>query len=312
LVASGVTGYVGAGCSNDIDFQLRMVVDDGLLAGPRITPGSRFINSTGHDAAMAKWWYDMRYHPHDVFADGPEEFRKVTRTEIFQGAEIVKVIVTSGHGGTGRGRGLAHDELAAVVAAAHDRNKRVRAHCVWRDVIEECLDLGVDVIDHGDELDEKCIEMMAERGTTWIPSLWFQRLLRNLPPGAISLPTEDADRNWDNVVKMLPVANEAGVRIVPGDDYAPIRGGVVGEELSIYVNEVGIKPLDALRWATRNGGEFSGQGAGEVKPGMLADIIVVDTDPSLDISVLESPDRIRAVMLDGRFVKDSLSTTAAG
>jgi imidazolonepropionase-like amidohydrolase len=306
LVASGVTSYVGAGCSNDIDPQLRMIFEDGLLDGPRIIPGSRFINSTGHDAAMAKWWYDMNYHPHDVFADGADEFRNVTRTEIFHGAEIVKIIVTSGHGGTGRGRGLTHDEIAAVVEAAHDRGKRVRAHCVWRDVIVECLELGVDVIDHGDEIDERCIELMVERGTTWIPSLWFQRVLRNLPPGGPSLPTEDADRNWENVIRMLPVANDAGVRIVPGDDYAPIRPGVYGEELSIYVNDVGVKPLDVLRWATHNGAQLTGEATGAVTEGLLADLVVVDRDPSLDITVLEDVGLIKAVMIDGRFVKYEL------
>jgi imidazolonepropionase-like amidohydrolase len=147
---------------------------------------------------------------------------------------------------------------------------------------------------------------MVEQGTTWIPSLWFQRVLRNLPPGGLSLPTEDADRNWDNVTRMLPIANDAGVRIVPGDDYAPIRPGVYGEELSIYVNDVGIKPLDVLRWATHNGAQLTGEATGAVTEGMLADLVVVDRDPSLDITVLEDVDLIKAVMIDGRFVKYEL------
>ncbi|MDT3442204.1 MULTISPECIES: amidohydrolase family protein [unclassified Pseudofrankia] len=314
MLASGVTSYLGASCANNLDVQLRMVIEDGLIDGPRITPCSRHLNTTGHDNDMAKWWYDMRYHPVDVFVDGPDEFLKATRTEILRGAEIVKIFPTSGHGGGGRGRGMTHGEIAAVVEAAHHRGKKVRAHCVWHDEIIECVQLGVDIIDHGDEMDERCIELMVQRGTTWVPSLKFLAFLRSLPPGTPGVPKGEAERDWDNICRMLPLANDTGLRILPGDDYGspmfPHRPGIYGEELSLYVNEVGIKPLDVLRWATRNGAEISGDAVGQVAEGMLADLVVVEGDPSSDIDVLENADNMKAVMIGGRFVKDELASVA--
>jgi imidazolonepropionase-like amidohydrolase len=307
MLASGITSYIGAAASCNLDVQLRMVIEDGLIDGPRITPCSRHLNTTGHDNDMAKWWYDMRYHPVDVFADGPDEFLKATRTEIVRGAEVVKIFPTSGHGGFGRGRGMTHEEIVAVVTAAHDRGKKVRAHCVWRDAIVECIEIGVDIIDHGDEVDGRCIDLMVRNDVSWVPSMKFLAFLRSLPPGAPGIPQGEAERDWENIRRMLPVANDAGVRILPGDDYGspmfPHRPGIYGEELALYVNDVGIKPLDVIRWATRNGGEVSGDPVGEIAEGMLADLVVVNGDPSSDITVLEHADNVTAVMIDGRFVK---------
>jgi imidazolonepropionase-like amidohydrolase len=188
-------------------------------------------------------------------------------------------------------------------------------HCVWRDSIIECIEAGVDVIDHGDGTDERCIELMAEHGVTWVPSMKFLTFLRMLPPEAMpEMPRGDLDRDWDNYCRMLPLANDAGVNIVPGDDYGggpmPHRAGIYSEELSIYANEVGVKPLDVLRWATRNGAQLSGEPVGEIREGMLADLLVVDGDPSSDITILEQPENIRAVMLDGRFLKEEVPPAA--
>jgi imidazolonepropionase-like amidohydrolase len=314
LLDSGITSYVGAGCSFDIDEQLRIAIKDGLLDGPRITAGGRRLNTTGHSEDSAKWWYQMHYHPFDRFVDGPAEFRKAARKEIQRGVDIVKIAATSGHGTVDRGRGITHKELLAVVEAAHDRGKKVRAHCVWRDSIIECIEAGVDVIDHGDETDERCIELMAENGTTWIPSMKFLTFLRMLPPDVMpEMPRGDLDHDWDHYCRMLPLANDAGVNIVPGDDYGggpmPHRPGIYGEELSIYANDVGVKPLDVLRWATYNGAQLSGHKVGEIREGLLADLVVVDGDPSTDITILENADNIKAVIIDGRFVKDEMASS---
>ena len=309
MLDSGITSYVGAGCSVDLDAQLRIAIADGLMDGPRITASGHHLNTTGHSQEMAKWWYEMAYHPFDLFLDGADEFRKATREEIRRGVDIVKVALTSGHGTIDRGRGMTHEELLAVIEAAHDRGKKVRAHCVWRDSIIECIEAGVDVIDHGDQTDERCIELMVEYGVTWIPSMKFLTFLRLLPPEAMpEMPRGDLEGDWDNYCRMLPLANDAGVNIVPGDDYGggpmPHRPGIYGEELSLYANDVGIKPLDVLRWATHNGARLSGEKVGEVREGLLADLVVVDGDPSTDITLLERPESIKAVMVDGKFYKD--------
>ncbi len=316
LLDSGFTAYVGASCSNDLDVQLKMAGQLGLFRSPRILACSRHINTTAHDNDSAKWWYEMGNLGFEVFADGPDEMRKAVRNEIRRGAEIIKIFPTSGHGAAGRGVGLSHSELVAAIDTAHERNKKIRGHCTWRANIEECILAGLDVIDHGDEMDEHCIGLMAERGTFWAPSMAFLRWMVEFSRGGggMNLPVGNAERDWDNLCRMLPLAHEAGVRIVPGDDYGlpmlPHRPGIYAEELSIYVRDVGMKPLDVLTWATRNGGELLGLRVGVVEPGALADLTVVDVDPSSDIGVLEAPaEHVLAVLVDGQFVRDRLSVS---
>jgi imidazolonepropionase-like amidohydrolase len=120
-------------------------------------------------------------------------------------------------------------------------------------------------------------------------------------------------REWENLSKMLPEANTAGVCIIPGDDYGveiiPHRPGIYAEELEVYVNDVGIPALDVIRWATKNGSVLMQQAEdlGTIETGKIADLLIVDGDPSLDITVLKDPVRnLHAIMKDGRFVKDEL------
>jgi imidazolonepropionase-like amidohydrolase len=100
------------------------------------------------------------------------------------------------------------------------------------------------------------------------------------------------------------------VRIVLGDDYGTILmpHGAYAEELEYYVKKMGFAPLVVLRWATRNGAALAGLGheLGAVEAGRLADLLVVDGDPSVDVAVLGDERRLQAVLKGGAFVKDAL------
>ncbi len=71
-------------------------------------------------------------------------------------------------------------------------------------------------------------------------------------------------------------------------------------------------PLDVLRWATKNGAELMGRAddLGTIEAGKLADLLVVDGDPSVDIEILQDANNLLAIVKDGRFFKDSLSAIA--
>jgi imidazolonepropionase-like amidohydrolase len=81
------------------------------------------------------------------------------------------------------------------------------------------------------------------------------------------------------------------------------------DELDFYVNVAGIPARDVLRWATRNGAELMGRGheLGALRPGMLADLLIVDGDPLADIRVLQRRENIVAILKDGRFEKNLLA-----
>jgi imidazolonepropionase-like amidohydrolase len=323
LLESGYTMAVSAACSNDIDFCLKMGIDEGLFPGPRLEGCSPHLETTGNE--RPHWWYDIRNTGMQVFVDGPEEFRKAVRTQIRRGADWIKILPTGGHGITDpHNPRISHEEIVAVVRAAHDMGKRVRAHASWREQIKECVEAGVDLIDHGDEIDDEIIELMVERGTYWVPSMRVLDVALGIsaggsvPEGGLAADLLRGVRaEWDNLARYLPIANEAGVKILTGDDYGvpivPHVLGIYSTELTTYVNQVGIKPLDTLRWATRNLADLLGMEGelGTVAPGALADLIVVRDDPSNDVTVLEDPNaNLLAVMKDGSFFKDELVRAA--
>jgi imidazolonepropionase-like amidohydrolase len=306
----GFTSVCGAGGGDDIDAQLETAIAQGLVAGPRIVPCSRNLGTTSGYIDLAPWWYRMQNIGACRMADGPDAFRAVVREELKHGARMVKVFVTGGHGNVNTGqRELARDELAAIVATAHERGARVRAHCAWKAHILECVALGVDVVDHGDEIDAECIDAMARAGTFWDPSaLYLQRLLE-LPAlqGPESAALRDVTRReLDNIARWLAPAEAAGVRIVLGDDYGTVLlpHGSYAEEIAYYVKQLGVAPLTALGWATRNGGALMGiPDLGTLVPGKLADLVVVDGDPSVDPSVLCERERIAGVMKNGAWYR---------
>jgi imidazolonepropionase-like amidohydrolase len=324
LLESGFTGYVGAACGHDIDAQLKMAIAEGIMPGPRIRACSAHIGTTGDVNDSKKWWRRFDSPGTDVVVDGPEDMRKMTREFIRRGAETIKIFTSSGHGGLPWPvpRNMDRDEIAAVVQAAHNRGVIVRAHSATKDMIRECVELGVDIIDHGDEIDEEIIGMMAERGTFWTPSQVY-------PQCMIDLGWADADLqgHCDNVRALLPVAQKAGVRILAGDDYSGVfrdvlpddpldhKVGDYGREFGFYGAMPGLAPADVLSWGTANAGQALTGGRdklGVIEAGALADLIVVDGDPLADLSILSRPDEhLKAVIRDGAFTIDRLDRSPA-
>lgn len=319
LLESGFTGYLGAACANDLDAQLKMAIDMGIITGPRIRACSAHIGTTGDVNDSVKWWRRFDSPGTDVFVDGPEDMRKMAREYIRRGSETIKIFVSSGHGGLPWPvpRNMARDEIAAVVEAAHMRGAMVRAHSATREMIRECVELGVDIIDHGDEIDEEIIAMMAERGTFWVPSLRYPACMVELGWADADLPGQIA-----NSRAMLPVAQKAGVRILTGDDYSGVfrdvleddpldhKVGDYGREFAFYNEIEGLSPEQVLSWGTANAGEALTGGRdrlGVIEEGALADLIVVDGDPVADLSLLARPqESLKAVIRDGAIVLDRL------
>lgn len=319
LLESGFTGYVGATCGHDIDAQLKMAIEQGIIPGPRIRACSRHIGTTGDLNHSKNWWRDMTSPGTDVFVDGPADMRKVVRDFIRRGAETIKIFASAGHGFPGpTPRNMDRDEIEAIVKAAHARTAKVRAHCADKAMILECIELGVDIIDHGDEIDDEVIAAMVEAGTCWVPSLVYPKCLLDLGWG-----DGEMQRLYDHVRQILPKAQQAGVKILIGDDYSGVFRDVLeddpldhqignyGREFAFYGAIDGLSPEEVLSWGTANAGEVLMGGTdrlGVIEQGALADLIVVDGDPLADLSLLSRPaESLKAVVRDGVFVIDRLS-----
>lgn len=308
VLRAGFTSAVSAGAPFAIDPAMRRAIAEGAVAGPRFLPGSRDVSTTGHVNDSAPWYWELKAQGALRICDGPDEFRRGVRAEIREGARIIKMFVTGGHGtiGPAERTEMAPAEMAAAIEAAHERGALVRGHIANRHAIAMALDCGIDVIDHGDGMDEECMARIVETRTCVAPSMFFPyRLWQSLSGGRLGF-TDSIKADLDAASAWLPKANEAGMLLVVGDDYGAVGfpHGIYGQELAFYVDVVGIPPLDVLRWATGHGAELMGRGheLGTIAPGKLADLLVVDGDPSREIGVLTDPAKMVAVMKDGRFM----------
>jgi imidazolonepropionase-like amidohydrolase len=314
LLDSGFTSAVSAGAPFAIDASMKVAIDRGLIPGPRLVPCSRDVSTTGHAG-------DRSFPPHwEVGAlgairpsDGPDGFRKSVRAEIKEGAEIIKMFVTGGHGTIGPKEmvEMTRDEMGAGIEAAHMRGVKVRGHIANREAILMGLDLGIDVIDHGDGMDDECIERMVATGTPVAPSMLFpSRFLASMGGTGLGF-TDSMKEDIEAMADILPRANAAGVRLVLGDDFGAIflPHGAYADELDYYVREIGIPNLDVVRWATKHGAELMGRQheLGTVAEGKLADLVIVDGNPLEDISVLGERANLHGILKDGRWVKDLLA-----
>ncbi len=313
LLRCGFTGAVSAGAPFAIDASMKAAIAEGLFPGPRLLAGSRDVSTTGHAGDKSfPWYWDVGARGAVHRSDGPDEFRRAVREEIKQGAEIIKMFVTGGHGTVAPGEQteMSRAELTAGVEAAHERGALVRGHIANTEAIHMALDAGIDVIDHGDGLDETAIERMVELGTFLVPSQLFPARFAELMGGGGLGFTAAMAEDIERAMAILPRANAAGVKLLCGDDYGAVGlpHGHYADELEFYVKEAGIPVLDVLRWATRHGAELLGRSheLGAVREGYLADLVVVDGDPVADIGVLQHPGRIVAVMKGGALVKDEL------
>jgi imidazolonepropionase-like amidohydrolase len=317
MIESGFTGYIGAACSNDIDAQLKMAIEENIIPGPRIRACGHHVGTSADNNDSPKWWQRYDTPGTDIFANGVDGLRALVRDEIRRGAEVIKIFVSSGHaipGDHGK-RNMSRREIETIVETAHERGARVRAHVCHKDLILESIALGIDIIDHGDETDEECVEAMAKAGSFWVPSLMFLQLGLDQgwpdPHGSIA-------HAHAGIHRALPLAQKAGVRILLGDDYIgeplPHEIGQYNQELTLYAGVEGITPADVLGWATKNAGELlvdAPARVGVIAPGALADLIVVDGDPVADLSCLTRPRQdLKAVFRDGVAVIDRLPAAA--
>ena len=320
LLRSGFTGAVGAGSLHNIDVTLKKAIGNGLIQGPRFLPCGRDIVTTGDSVDFHPSWWKLQLEGVGLICDGPDEFRKAVRDEIKQGVEIIKLYPTGGHGLAWPAdvMTMTQAELDAAADAAHERGKKIRGHIISKRGIMAALDAGLDVIDHADMMDEECIERFIKQGTFVVPSLYFPYMMaeQKRRTGKAAFPgVEEMERGLEQSYRILPKAQAAGVKLVVGDDFGTpaMPHGDYAKELEAYVKGAGIPAIDVLQWATRNGAELLGMkdDLGTIEAGKIADLLVVNGDPSADITLLQNRANLHVVMKGGNFVECHLTPSKA-
>jgi imidazolonepropionase-like amidohydrolase len=117
----------------------------------------------------------------------------------------------------------------------------------------------------------------------------------------------------DAMIRLMPEMKKRGIRVLPGGDYGfpynPI--GRNARDLAIFVDLFGFTPRQALRAATLEGGQLMGMPVGEIRAGMLADILLVKGDPTADVTVLQDKANLSAIMKGGVFRKAPATSALA-
>ena len=241
------------------------------------------------------------------------------REEIANGVDIVKLYPTGGHGlpNDWDFMSMSEDEIEVSVRTAHERGRKIRGHLINKRGILASLKAGIDVVDHGDGTDDECLEWFLKQGSFLVPSLYFPSrmvsayLSGEAPKLAPMIP--DLERTLEKHPETVKRADEAGVPLVVGDDFgfgAFMPHGDYAKELAVYPELCGVSNLDVIRWATRNGAALLGRldELGTVEEGKLADLLVVDGDPSEDLRILADRSNFKAIIKDGTFVTCDLET----
>ncbi|HZY77772.1 MAG TPA: amidohydrolase family protein [Jatrophihabitantaceae bacterium] len=298
---SGVTTVRCVAEKDHAEFALRKAIEDGWLTGPRIFTAGRALCCTGG-------------HGHDgtdtLECDGADAFRRGTRAQIAVGADLIKVMISGGIAGEHERihtPQLTSDEIAAVIDTAHAWGRRVTAHAGPAPIIEEAVRLGLDCVEHGYQLTESVVALMAERGTSLVPTLIVTRCKDFFD--SIGVPEWMQQRSLgagERHAESYRLALAAGVEVMLGSDMPPFwpTGGTTATVRELeHMAEFGLAPLDALRAATIVPARWLGADSeiGTVEVGKYADLIGMDADPTRDVSALRG---LRWVMKNGEVVRD--------
>jgi len=298
-----------------MEVALRNAIDRGDIVGPRyLTTGYHLTVTGGHGYFLPPWL--GRFGPAEQtgwHCDGPDEWRKAARLNIYNGTDNVKLVASRGFLSAGL-RGDAPptaaqasvEEMRAAVDEAHKMGKKAFAHANGHQAIKNAIEAGIDSIVHGWYMSEECAEMMVERNVILEPTTLCIKLVRDRGRGEmLDAMVDKAAAYWELKTKEFAMILEKGVTISFSSDMGCpyLYHGENAIELSSMV-ELGMTPMAAIVAATKTAANTIGLGdqIGTIEEEKTADIILVDGDPLSNIAVLREEAKIKMVMKEGKII----------
>ena len=309
LLRAGVTSLLDPDTVMGIGPEIRDVVESGAFPGPRIKTGVQaLLTSVGGTAG--RLIPDEGKVGYAAVVNTIDEMVTETRRHIKQGADWIKIHAT-GSIPTQQGelQVWTLDEMKAVCDTAHALGVPVTAHCRNASSVLDAALAGVDLILHASFVDDDGLQAIIDNGSSICPTFTF---LANLADHGAAVGAgagmQDIFRGEIKATAaMMRKAYDAGVPILCGSESGfalTPYGHWHARELEVFVEELGISPVEAIRCATANNAIAMRMEdeIGVVAEGCRADVIVVDGDPSSDITILQDRSRMRAVVSRGRLV----------
>jgi imidazolonepropionase-like amidohydrolase len=308
VLRAGVTSIAVPGGTWFTDVGVRDAIRLGLMQGPRMFVAGRMIVTYGCIEDDEPSWEGTPDHSIGKLCNTADEMVTEVRRQGKHGVNFIKMADSR----SGESQMLAKEEIAAVVGEAHRRNLKVAIHSRGAGSTRAAAEAGVDWIVHADLATDRDLEAVAKAGMPILPTATFLSVVIDLGKkiGAeqVQLDIDRMQRHYDLLGKLMHKARELGIRLLVGTDtgnnaFTP-HGELHAKELEIFVKHGGYSPMEAIVAATRDNAMAVGLDGqvGEIAPGRLADVIVLDKDPVADITVLQGGKHLTRVIKDGRLI----------
>jgi imidazolonepropionase-like amidohydrolase len=288
-------GTEGAGFA---DVGLKQAIDQGIVPGPRLLVSTKAIVARGAYGPKG-------FEPGIPIPQGAQEVAGVDETiravrdQVAAGATIVKFYADY-HWGKGEPSRttLSQAELDAGVSAAHDAGRLVTVHATTAEGMMRAVRAGADTVEHGYGGTAEVFKAMAAKGIALCPTLAaseaYARYFEHWNG------QEPAPESVQQNRRSFQLAMKAGVPICMGGDVGVFPHGENWLEMDAMQRAGMSAPRVLISATSRNARILHLTDRGEVKPGLLADLVAVDGDPTRDVKAVRN---VRFVMKGGQIVR---------
>ncbi len=307
LDAGFTSAYSAGSLGPRFEIALRDEINGGWLPGPRVRASSL---ERLPDGALGQKAEESSHHRR-----GPEAIRAYVRDMAKAGVDSIKFLLSSDEAFQPNGSHTltyTDEEVAAIGDEARKCSVWLACHAQAAQAVKLAVKHGFRIVYHCAYADEEALDMLeAKKDEIFVAPAIGLLYTRTYEAEAFGL-TRSGPKNLGAAVhlermqELYPKMRKRGIRVLPGGDYGfpynPI--GTNARDLEWFVKLLGYTPTEALVAATRLGGELMGrEPLGQVKSGYLADLLVMDGDPTADIRLLQDQQKLLIVMKDGQIHK---------
>jgi imidazolonepropionase-like amidohydrolase len=294
-------GTEGAGFA---DTDVKKAISNKIVPGPRMFVATLAINTTGHYPISEKeyaWELTLPKGLQEI--TGADEGRRAVREQIARGADWIKIYADRGYyklpdGSYRSSPNFTAEEIMAIGDETIRSRRKLAAHAVTRDGIIAAVNAGASSVEHGFDMDDECMALMVQKKVYWCPTIYVNDYVAD---GRAKAGSQINKYFAESEPALFKKAMTAGVKIAYGTDIGGYDWNLPQTKDFEYMVQYGYTPLQALQTATINAADLLGQPLlGELKPGNLADIIAVKSDPLKNIQLLGD---VKWVMKDGLIYK---------
>ncbi|MEG2017401.1 MAG: amidohydrolase family protein, partial [Clostridium sp.] len=256
-------------------------------------------------------------HPWAERVDGPWDLRKAVRRRLRESPDAIKIWSTGG--GIWRWDQKLHqhytfEEIKAVVEECNMVGIPVWSHAEGYEGALDSAKAGVNLIIHGQTLNDECLDIMAEKQIYFCPTIqflneWFKTYAPPYIPEVHDKYPGDtvAEKELNRVYGNLRKAKEKGIGLTIGSDsfcssLTPYGTTAIGEMYS-FVEKAGISPMDTIMAATKVGAEMLKVGdiTGTLEKGKFADLLVINGNPLENIRAI-AVENMDIIMKEGEII----------